>query len=212
VVTLVLAAPAASFGALGVRQHEIASGNVTNYQSISRPHGVAISVSVGERPIAGCRALPSTHIVSARRCSAWWSNGAPGTLPIEADVNNDRNTRALTEVERAALDAMLSLDFDGVAELRDQAQNVRAWRSCECGCGSIGLAVDPVAPRSSIESGVAPVDAMFGDGSGDTGGLILFVQDGCLRELEVWNVGDDPAPMPETSVLRVGPRGSFEAG
>ena len=128
-----------------------------------------------------------------------------------ADMNSDRSLRELTEVERGALDAMLSLEFEGVAELREQAKSVRAWRSCECGCGSIGLDVDPSVPRSSVESGVAPVDGAFGDGSADTGGLILFLRDGRMSELEVWSVGDDPAPMPEGSVLRVGPRGSFEA-
>ena len=133
------------------------------------------------------------------------------TLPTVRNMNSDRVTRELTEVERDVLDAMLSLEFDGVAELREQAQTAQAWRSCECGCGSIGLTVDPTAPRSSVESGVVPVDAAFNDGCGDAGGLILFVRDGRLYELEVWCVGDDPAPMPKAPTLRVGPRGSFEA-
>jgi hypothetical protein len=128
-----------------------------------------------------------------------------------ADVNSDRSLRELTEVERGALDAMLSLEFEGVAELREQAKSVRAWRSCECGCGSIGLEVDPSAPRSSAESGVAPVDGVFGDGSADGGGLILFLRNGWLSELEVWSYGYDPAPMPEACVLQVGPRAPFEA-
>lgn len=125
-------------------------------------------------------------------------------------MNDDCRPRELTDAERGALDAMLSLEFEGVAELREQANSVRAWRSCECGCGSIGLDVDPSAPRSVLESGVVPVDGVFGDGSADTGGLILFVREGWLSELEVWSVGDDPAPMPEASLLQVGPRGSFE--
>ena len=116
----------------------------------------------------------------------------------------ERDTRHLTDTERAALDAMLLLEFDGVAELRKQAQHARARRSCGCGCGTIALEVDKTAaPRSSTDHGVAPVDADFGDETEETGGLILFLDDGWLAELEVWYVGDDPVAMPDASKLRI---------
>ena len=47
-----------------------------------------------------------------------------------------------------------------------------------------------------------PVDAVFGDATAETGGLILFLSNGRLDELEVWSAGD-PAPMPDASILRV---------
>jgi hypothetical protein len=45
--------------------------------------------------------------------------------------------RPLTERERAVLDALLSAEFDGVAELRAQAAGVVVVGGCTCGCPSI---------------------------------------------------------------------------
>ncbi|NGY61586.1 hypothetical protein G7043_21900 [Lentzea sp. NEAU-D13] len=45
--------------------------------------------------------------------------------------------RPLTQRERRVLDALLSVDFDGVENLRCQAQDVVVVGACGCGCPSI---------------------------------------------------------------------------
>lgn len=49
----------------------------------------------------------------------------------------DAAGRPLTERERAVLHALLSVDFEGVEELRKQAKTARVVGTCGCGCPSI---------------------------------------------------------------------------
>ncbi|MFC8190617.1 hypothetical protein ACFUMH_03005 [Cellulomonas sp. NPDC057328] len=58
-------------------------------------------------------------------------------------------TRPLTARERAALDALLSVDFPGVDALRAQAAAVVAdTEACTCGCGTVELVT--AAPPASV--------------------------------------------------------------
>lgn len=45
--------------------------------------------------------------------------------------------RPLTQRERAVLNKLLSVDFDGVQRLREQADHVEVVEVCGCGCPSI---------------------------------------------------------------------------
>lgn len=102
-----------------------------------------------------------------------------------------------TEDERALLDALLSHDFPGVNELREQAQTVKANRGCTCGCGTIDFVpdADPL-PRSEAASPV-PVEGVMKDADGNAvGGLILFVENGTLSSLEIFDYGTGPLPLP----------------
>jgi hypothetical protein len=91
-------------------------------------------------------------------------------------------TRPLLTNERAALDALLTCDFDGAPELRRQASTVMADGS--------GLIIDlvvesslPVAPVKSRVHVEAPVDA--DDGTPRNGLILLQMRVGCLG----WSTG-----------------------
>lgn len=59
--------------------------------------------------------------------------------------------RPLTDRERAVLDALLAVDFEGCEAVRQQASSVRVVDACACGCPSIdfhkapGVGINPVA-------------------------------------------------------------------
>lgn len=105
-------------------------------------------------------------------------------------VQNDSFPRPLTDSERSTLDFLLSADFEGVAELRQQAEGVVAVARCPCGCATVNLEVPDDLPRASVRSPF-PVAAYSKD-QGVTGtGLILFVDDGALSSLEIYGYGPE---------------------
>lgn len=62
---------------------------------------------------------------------------------------------------------------------------------CDCGCPTIGLAVSDSAPRVTQPTGIiADVRALPPEG-GDVG-IMVHASDGCLRELEVYPIGETP--------------------
>ncbi|MGY1803435.1 hypothetical protein ACI78T_09140 [Blastococcus sp. SYSU D00922] len=103
--------------------------------------------------------------------------------------------RELKPGERALLDGLLAQDFEGVAELREQVEQVRAGPGYTCGCGSIDLLPAPSSPASTAGSPV-PAEGVIRDASGEeVGGLLLFLDAGRLSLLEVHSYGD-PLPLP----------------
>jgi hypothetical protein len=86
--------------------------------------------------------------------------------------------------------------------LRAQAEGARVVRQCECGCAMIDLAVDPAAREAE---GVGQSNAVEARGRGRTDGrpppdLILFVDDGRLRSIEIVSYGEpvfETFPAPE---------------
>lgn len=99
--------------------------------------------------------------------------------------------RPLTDREREILDLLLSVDFPGVVELRDQAKSVSAEREGMI----IDLLVRAESPRATVVNRT-PVQAVV-DGDGNDGGLLLFVDDGRLSALEYWWVTEErPDVMP----------------
>jgi hypothetical protein len=93
--------------------------------------------------------------------------------------------RRLTARERDILDLLLSVDFPGAGELREQARSVTAERE-----GMVfDLVVQESVPRATVVSRT-PVQAVV-DGDGYDGGVLLFVDDGRLSALEYWWVTEE---------------------
>ncbi len=120
----------------------------------------------------------------------------------------NRGARSITEVEVSAIGAVLSVDFDGVDQLREQISAISSVRSsCECGCGTISLDVDRQrAPASTFQGSQAPVEALFSpveDGAEHSAGLLLWIRDGYLDELEVYSTTERGEAIPTTAELSV---------
>jgi hypothetical protein len=114
--------------------------------------------------------------------------------------------RPLQSDERALLDFLLTRDFPGQGELVRQAQTLLTdGPSCSCGCPSFSL----IADRSLPPAAVAYADRMVAEAHGvDPGGnpvgVLLFLDDGYLSEVEVYGMaGDDFAGLPEPGSLEL---------
>lgn len=104
--------------------------------------------------------------------------------------------RPLTDRERDILDLLLSIDFQGAAELRQQAASVSAARD--------GMIIDLIVSAKSPRANVANRTPVQADVDGDcyVGGLLLFVDDGQLAALEYWWVTEErPAVMPPLTAI-----------
>jgi hypothetical protein len=99
--------------------------------------------------------------------------------------------RALTENERNALDFLLSTEFDGVAQLREQARTAEVAGLCACGCPTFNVSVDRAqcAPAKVVEP--VPVEAATTEPfDGASLQLLLFVEEGWLASVELVWYGD----------------------
>jgi hypothetical protein len=67
--------------------------------------------------------------------------------------------REASDDERAILARLLSVEFDGAASLRRQAEAIRSVEpNCTCGCPSITPDIDRAAAPSSVSSSPLPVE------------------------------------------------------
>ena len=111
----------------------------------------------------------------------------------------------LSSQERHLLDFLLSQDFEGVESLRMQSEDVLAYPSCDCGCGSIGFehanGVRPGPDGMSPQTRPGPFPVVQNGKGEDIGGLILFVRAGLLDDLEIYSHGADPLPLPEPGAV-----------
>lgn len=105
--------------------------------------------------------------------------------------------RPLTSRERAVLDALLAVEFDGVDELRKQAKSARVVGTCGCGCPSIDF-------HKVSEHGMwVRVEAAL-RGSYDS--LFLYQLGDSLGGIEYVNNSDEmPTELPEPLMLHIGP-------
>ena len=92
------------------------------------------------------------------------------------------------------LDALLSVGFEGVDDLRAQAQHATVVGGCDCGCPSIDFYKEPGVGLS------VRVNATV---RGTHDGLFLFTLGGRLAGIEYAGVSDDgdPQELPHPSVL-----------
>lgn len=115
--------------------------------------------------------------------------------------------RPLTVRERAVLDALLTLDFDGVEGLRGQAAKAEVLRGCECGCPSINF-FNGLTDGMSIVVNAGVKDSMTYDG------LFLFTVHlpdvgYVLGGIEwVGQSDSDPDELPRPEDLTITPAGS----
>jgi len=106
--------------------------------------------------------------------------------------------RPLSKDERALIEFLLSAEFRGRDELRDQLDHVEVVGICECGCGSIDLNVTGAPVRSPTES-LIPSEA-------HTEGLdvLVFARGGVLSLLELVFYDDNaPRPFPKPTDLKL---------
>jgi hypothetical protein len=96
-------------------------------------------------------------------------------------------TRELTDEERKLVRFMLTEPFPGRDELLRQLESVQTrGSSCDCGCPSFWL--DPakdLPPADVLES--VPVSATGRDPGGNLVGVLLFVNNGYMSDLEVFS-------------------------
>jgi hypothetical protein len=112
------------------------------------------------------------------------------TKPIEP--------RPLSAEERALIEFLLSVEFPGRDELRDQLDRVEVIGICECGCGTVNLNVTGAPVRAATES-LIPAEAMA-----EGLDVLLFARDGLLSSLEfVFYDDNGPEPFPKPSDLRL---------
>ncbi|WP_189335430.1 hypothetical protein [Actinoplanes ianthinogenes] len=101
--------------------------------------------------------------------------------------------RALTERERAVLDALLTVDFEGVEELRRQAAEARVVGECGCGCPSIDFQ-DGTGMNVRVNASVrGAYDELF---------LYSFGDDR-LGGIEWAGVDEKPAEFPPPELLEI---------
>jgi hypothetical protein len=87
--------------------------------------------------------------------------------------------------------------------LRSQLEVAQAQSGCPCGCGTIDI-VPPDGITASARTGAGVlVEGDVLDEAGQTiGGLLLFLDEGRLHDLEVWSMGE-PLDLPSVELTRL---------
>jgi hypothetical protein len=112
-------------------------------------------------------------------------------------------TRALTPEERAVLNFLLTRRFPGRNQLLDQAKTVMTTGlSCTCGCPSFSLEPDRTLPPADVVERM-PTDAHGVDPGGNLVGVLLFVDDGYLSDVEVYSVDGSDCGLPDPGALKL---------
>jgi hypothetical protein len=110
-----------------------------------------------------------------------WQSG------VVSDEDNVREEyRPLTKREREILELLLSVDAEGIEELRAQVPHALGAR-WNCGCASFNLIVDKArAPRSTVtRSPLSEAESMERDDPDHYFELLLWVNDGWLSGVEI---------------------------
>jgi hypothetical protein len=112
--------------------------------------------------------------------------------------------RELSDAERQVLALLLAREFPGRDALVRQAETVQTGgSSCDCGCPSFSLHPDKSLPAAT-EAGHAVSDAHGLDPGGSAIGVLLFVEDGYLDDVEIYgNEGSTFAGLPDADALKL---------
>lgn len=116
-----------------------------------------------------------------------------------------KSPRPLQPEERAALLALLNYaDFDGRDALLAQVDVARVVGFCGCGCATVDIGIDSAPATTSVALPI-PNEAVVVDDDGEAiGGVLLFVKDGHLNSLEVYDYGGGPiSPFPPAERLKL---------
>ncbi|MFI1837658.1 hypothetical protein [Streptomyces olivaceoviridis] len=114
-------------------------------------------------------------------------------------------TRPLSPLEQRVLVKLLSAEFPGAQELRNQLAQTRVIRPWGSESPSVDLEVPPGVPEAAIEDGIIPATATVTDDSGELfGELLVWVSDGKLSALEFSWYGDTPpTELPDPGLVTV---------
>lgn len=112
--------------------------------------------------------------------------------------------RKLTSKEEALLSFLLSRQFPGRDQLRQQMRSARVSGECKCGCPTVELLVDRAqSPRAKVVRRM-PVEAIGNDEDGTQLYALLHVDDdGFLCELEAYRVDSKPLKLPDPGSLHL---------
>jgi hypothetical protein len=112
--------------------------------------------------------------------------------------------RPLSAEERLMLDLVLSSDFAGVDELREQVTSAVVVGGCDCGCPSVDLRARHGASAAGLDSRLVPSELeVMPAGDELPAQVILFADNGRLSYLEYVFFGETPAKWPDPSRVRV---------
>ncbi|HVA59746.1 MAG TPA: hypothetical protein VNG13_04310 [Mycobacteriales bacterium] len=105
------------------------------------------------------------------------------------------------------LHLLLSVDYPGVVELRQQAASALVVGRCDCGCPTFDVQVAEDAPLAAVTppARVSPVELRVSPLTDEpVGEVLLFLDGGRLASVEyVFYVDEPPAEWPEPERLRV---------
>jgi hypothetical protein len=111
--------------------------------------------------------------------------------------------RELSHAERELVEFLLTADVPGREVLVRQSDTARtSGSSCSCGCPSYSLDPDRGLPAAPMP--VGPIDAHGKDPGGNDVGVLLFVNDGFLDDVEIFSLaGSTFAGVPRVSDLKL---------
>jgi hypothetical protein len=116
-----------------------------------------------------------------------------------------KSPRPLQPEERAALLAILNYaDFDGRDALLDQVDAARVVGFCGCGCATVDLAVESEPSTTRVAYPIPNEAVVLDDEGAAIGGVLVFVSEGYLASLEVYDYGGVPInPFPPTERMKL---------
>ncbi|WP_157186178.1 hypothetical protein [Nocardia jiangxiensis] len=96
------------------------------------------------------------------------------------------------------MNSLLSADFPGAQQLREQVPHAEVVATWGQGSPSVDLVVSHGSVRADIADGEVPVDAQVHDLQGNcTGEITVWVTDGYLAGIEyAWITDDRPQELP----------------
>jgi hypothetical protein len=121
-------------------------------------------------------------------------------------MDETQGDRPLRAIERETLEALLSVDFAGVAELRAQVSLARFAAAEPTGREpSFNVTIPKDAPRSAFPGNLAPIAAYVYDSEqGYTGEFLIWIAHGYLAGVEyAWVTDEPPIDLPDPSSIQV---------
>lgn len=115
------------------------------------------------------------------------------------------SSRPLSPLEQRVLAELLSEDFSGVHELRNQLAEARVTGHWGSESPSVDLEVPSRVPEARIKDGIIPASGTVTDSSGRLfGELLVWVSGGRLSALEFSWYGDTaPTELPDPQLVTV---------
>lgn len=126
-------------------------------------------------------------------------------IPAGGGARGRPATRPLSPLEQRVLAKLLSAEFPGAQELRNQLAHTRVTRPWGSESPSVDLDVPPGVPEARIDDGIVPATGTVMDVAGELfGELLLWVSGGRLSALEFSWYGDTaPTELPDPDLVTV---------